>query len=130
MHRIRNKQNCSSRNQSLTSFSAFSSSFLLLFGYRRRVYILRNPHSTSQSILSVFSFCLGRGGGGGERQVSMCQLISFLSLFSARLATLFCGSRTRACLKSAYTKRKEFYKRVEDCKTYINYLPMYTHKNE
>lgn len=33
------------------------------------------------------------------------QLVNFLSLFSARLATLFCGSRTRACLKSANKKK-------------------------
>lgn len=32
---------------------------------------------------------------------SLYQLVDFLSLFSARLAVLFCGSRTRACWKSA-----------------------------
>lgn len=36
--------------------------------------------------------------------------ISFLSLFSARLAALFWGSRTIACLKSAYTKSTNFGK--------------------
>lgn len=35
------------------------------------------------------------------------QLLSFRNLFSARFATLFCGSRTRACLKSAKIMRKE-----------------------
>lgn len=42
------------------------------------------------------------------------QRISFLSLFSASLASLFCGSRTRACLKSV---EKEHDVRVNNKKT-------------
>lgn len=44
-------------------------------------------------------------GERSEEKKKHTQLNNFLTLFSATLASLFCGSRTRACLKSAQSKK-------------------------
>jgi len=57
-----------------------------------RIKCKKGAKSTAINILETYE--------GQCRKNRWYQLLFFLSLFSARLAVLFCGSRTRACWKS------------------------------
>lgn len=111
--------------QPYTKFHTSFFPFLLLHmveNKKKGLYSWKPKSNLQKCSLLVF-FLMGERG---ETSELLYQLISFLSLFSARLATLFCGSRTRACLKSAH-KEKKFYKGVEYYKSCINILQISLH---
>lgn len=84
----------------------FISSFLSKYIYSEGVVSVRKEPKSyiNISTSTAIDFHL-EGGREGEKKHT--QLVNFLTLCSARLAYLFCGSRTRACLKSAEHKKKD-----------------------
>lgn len=81
----------------------FISSFLSKYLHSEGVVSVRTEPKSYINISTSTAIDFHLEGGREKRT----QLVNFLTLCTARLASLFCGSRTRACLKSAEHKKEK-----------------------